>query len=353
MAAEIACFVSRWGGSCARVLSLALSATPLGLAASAFAQAVQASDASIDAQEARTDALLGTLNAATPQPLTNLYATAPGLEQQLPAPRRSVNLLAPLAYNSNAEQIPHGGTQTLASSPFGGVSWAAPLGGLPLRVTLGASSVLNRYFDASSADNNRVMLTGRLQYVNANDDQAFSPYLAVVPRWSYAPAFSDFTGSRQDINFGLNKRFNFDGSLQPVPISGNTSAATAWSFGFTAFVQRRLREPQLSSSAAYFIPSISYAISADLNASVAVEFLGRWYDANSAGRADRDFEALPIATVEYVVPASFLGGEKTARLLGRPAIDLQGSHLSVWSTAPGANYRQWDAQAAIKMGWRF
>lgn len=36
--------------------------------------------------DARTDALLGTPNKATPVPQTNIFSTSPGLEQQAPGP---------------------------------------------------------------------------------------------------------------------------------------------------------------------------------------------------------------------------------------------------------------------------
>ena len=90
----------------------------------------------------------------------------------------------------------------------------------------------------------------------------------------------------------------------------------------TAFAQRRLRQPQLSSDAPFFIPSASWVISKDWNASLAVELLGRWYEPNSVGETNRDWEVLPIATLEYIIPASLFGGENLANLLGRPAIDL-------------------------------
>src|SRR5208283_434838 len=138
-------------------------------------------DSGGDAQDARTDALLGTLNLETPEPLSNLYSTAPGLEQPAPTPQWRFNLLAPLTFDSNAEQISQGGTQTLGTSPFGGVSWAAPVANLPFRVTVNANSELNRYFDASDADNDRVTVSGRVQYVDPGNDQAFSPYFAIAP----------------------------------------------------------------------------------------------------------------------------------------------------------------------------
>jgi hypothetical protein len=192
-----------------------------------------------------------------------------------------------------------------------------------------------------------------LQYVDPKDDQAFSPYAAFAPRWQYGGPNSFYQEQRQDTNFGFNKRFNFDGGFQPIRAAGDTSAATIWSFGVTSFVQIREREPRLSSDAAFVIPSVSYVISREWNASLAVEFLGRWYERNAFGGANRDYEALPIATLEYVVPAAVLGGETNARLFGRPALDLQGSRLYVWSTSPGVSYGQWDLRVALKLGWRF
>ena len=74
-------------------------------------------------------------------------------------------------------------------------------------------------------------------------------------------------------------------------------------------MQIREREPRLSSDAVFLIPSVSYVISQEWNASLAVEFLGRWYERNRFGAANHDYEAMPIATLEYVVPAAVFGGE--------------------------------------------
>jgi hypothetical protein len=72
-----------------------------------------------------------------------------------------------------------------------------------------------------------------------------------------------------------------------------------------------------------------------------------------AGETSRDWEALPIATLEYLIPASLLGGERFAKALGRPALDFQGSYLRVWSTVPNVSFGHWEAWAAIRIGWRF
>ncbi len=339
-------------GSVARQLAVLIGAVVLSvLPASAFAQA-QRVDTESDANDARTDAVLAMPNLSTPAPLTNLYATSPGLEAQIPAPRLGVNLLMPLGWDSNPEAVRSGGTPTWETSPLGSLSLSAPIGA-PFRFTASGFGELNNYFSASDVNVQRVGGSARLQYVDPNDDQAFSPFVAIAPRQQYASPTSGLQEVRQDFNIGFNKRFNFDGAFQLLPAAADTSAQTVWSFGLTAFAQQRERDPRLSSDALFLIPSVSKVITPDWSASFAVEMLGRWYEPNTAGDANRDLEAQPIATVEYLIPASFLGGEKVAKILGRPALDFQGSYLKVWSTAPGVSYGQWNAQAALRMGWRF
>ncbi len=162
-----------------------------------YAQTADRLDAQSDAQDARNDALLATPNLATPEPLSNLYSTAPGLEQQAPGPQWRFNVLAPFGYNSNPEDLNHGGTQTLETSPFGNLSWAAPVANLPLRVTANVNSESDRYFRASDADLDKFGVAGRVQYVDPTNDQAFSPYVAIAPRWDYLPTFSDQISARR------------------------------------------------------------------------------------------------------------------------------------------------------------
>jgi hypothetical protein len=69
--------------------------------------------------------------------------------------------------------------------------------------------------------------------------------------------------------------------------------------------------------------SSAYVISKDWTASLAVEVLSRWYEPTSTGFSGRDLEALPIATVGYVIPSSFFGGDKFATMLGRPALNFR------------------------------
>jgi hypothetical protein len=125
----------------------------------------------------------------------------------------------------------------------------------------------DRFIKSRSADLDKIGGSVRLQYVDPNNDQGFSPYLAYAPRWDFIPTFADEIASREDVNVGFNKRLNLDGNFQNLPFSGNTAASTVWSFGLTVFGQRRFREPAPSSSALFVIPSVSYVISDHWNAS--------------------------------------------------------------------------------------
>ena len=283
---------SRCASACAFGLALGVAFPAAALAQAAGGR----SDAGVDADEARTDALLGALNLSTPEPYGNLYSTAPGAEQQVERPQFRFNLLAPLNFDSNPLELGSGSDSSWGTFPVGNLSWAAPVGDLPFRVSANARSEFRRFFNEPDADVDRLTFSGRLQYVDPTNDQAFSPYFAITPRFSYLPTFSDQTQARQDFNLGFNKSFHLDRSFQLIPVSADTSADTVWSFGLTAFAQKRFRQPQLSSDALFLIPSASWVISKDWNANFAVEMLGRWYEPELVGRneprlgspADRD-----------------------------------------------------------------
>jgi hypothetical protein len=211
----------------------------------------------------------------TPVPQTNLFATAPGLEAgSLTA--IYIKFLAPFLYNSNAEKASSGGTHTLEMSPVGNLSWAAPLFDLPVRLSANVRAETDRFVESNNADLDK--LVGSLRAHDSNNDQSFSPYFAYAPRKAFAPTFSREVETRHDLNLGFNKIFNFDGNFQGVPFASDTGAATVWSFGLTAFGQRRFREPTSSSYALFVIPSVSYVISEQWSASLAVEVIGCWFD---------------------------------------------------------------------------
>jgi hypothetical protein len=225
--------------------------------------------------------------------------TAPGAEQQVEGPQIRLNALAPINFDSNPLELGWGSPSSWGTFPVGNASAAAAVGDLPFRVSVSARSQFKRFFSEPDADIDRLTFSGRIEYVDPHNDQAWSPYFAITPRFSYLPTFSDQTEARQDFNLGFNKSWHFDGSFQLIPVAADTSAAIVWSFGLTAFAQNRQRQPQLSSDALFLIPSASWVISKDWNASLAEEMLGRWYERDSAGEASHDWEVLPIVTLEY------------------------------------------------------
>ena len=204
------------GGLRRRELALAMAVALLvNVPSPLYAQS--AAEAASDAQDARIDAILGMPNRSTPVPLSNLYSTAPGLEQQLPSPDLRSNFLFPFGYNSNAEELQQGGTPTLELNPTGNISWAAPVGALPLRVTVSGFAESDRFLRASDVDLDKMGGSARLQYVDPSNDQAFSPYVAFASRWDFLPTFSDQISSRQDFNMGINKNSTSMGTSNTSP----------------------------------------------------------------------------------------------------------------------------------------
>jgi hypothetical protein len=315
----------------------------------------QRSDSYEDGSSARTDAMFGMPGQYSSVPLDNLFATTPGLEQQARRSTFTFNVLAPIFYNSNGDLTPSGGTAGQNSaefSPIVGLSWATPVLDLPLRFSANVRAEVDRFTQVPSADFDKLALSGRLQYINPNNDQAYSPYFVYAPRFDFDPFFRERFATRQDLNLGVNKTFNFDANFQRVAFSSDTLAETVWSFGLTVFGQRRFRDPQPSSWAFYVIPSLTHVISENWNVSLGIEIMRRWFDPY-LGFNEAEWFIEPIATLEFVLPAAWFGSDRNARMFGRPAIDLQMAYEQNWSNIPAFSYSAWHVGAALKLGWRF
>lgn len=333
-----------------RILSsiLALAATAL----TATPVAAQLKDQHEDANSARYDAMFGMPGSYLVAPQNNVFATAPGLEQQARRSQFTVNGLVPLFFNSNAEAVPTGGTNSAEFSPILGISWSTPVLDLPLRFTANARAEVDRFTQAPSVDFDKIALSGRLQVVDANNDQAYSPYIAYVPRFDFAPFYKDWFATRQDLNFGVNKRFNFDGDFRRIAFSGDTFGETVWSLGVTVAIQKRFRDPPPGSWAAVFIPSMTYVISPQWNMSLGIDLERRAFDSVN-GFNQEDWFLEPILTLEFVIPERWFGSAATAAAIGRPAIDFQVAYERNWSNVPAFNYEIWHVGGALKLGWRF
>ena len=113
-------------------LSRALSgglvvAATLGLAGcwAGVAMAQPGGNESLVGDQGLIDAILATPNYKTPVLPDNAFATAPGLEQPIPAPQFTLNVLAPLFFNSNPEFRSSGGPQSFEASPVARLGWAS------------------------------------------------------------------------------------------------------------------------------------------------------------------------------------------------------------------------------------
>jgi hypothetical protein len=331
-----------WQSFALAVSSLVLlSVTPVG---------AQVSDSHSDGNDARYDAMYGTPNSYTPTSQDNLFATTPGLEQQASRSQFTANGLVPLSFNTNAGFLPSGGSNTAEFDPQAGISWTTPIANSPLKFTANVRAEFDRFTADSGFEFDKLRVLGRLQYVDADNDQAYSPYVSYVPRWDFTPLFDNRFALRQDVNVGFNKVFNYDANFQRVPFGSSTSTDTVWSFGLTSFFQARFRDPAPGSFAVVAIPSVSYVISPQWNVSGGFEIERRQFDGvNLFTQRDWFFE--PITTLEFVLPSAWFGS--AASLVGRPALDFQIAYERNWSNLPAASYTIWHAGAGAKFGWRF
>ena len=213
------------------------------------------------------DALSATSQQKTPSLPDNVFATAPGLEQPARVPQFTLNAWAPALFNSNVQFLRSGGSNAFEGSPLARLGWASQLFDTPIRISGGASLESKRFVNGPGAAIDYIRTSARAQYTNPQDDQAFSPYLSYVPELKFDPTFANNLTTQQDINFGIDKVFNFDGAFNRVPASSSSSART-WSFGFNIGAQQRFREPSPQSRAFFFDPSASYVISDQWNASL-------------------------------------------------------------------------------------
>jgi hypothetical protein len=309
-----------------------------------------------DGADARMDAMFGTPDRYGVVPQDNVFATTPGLEQQARAQRFTFNVLVPIGFNSNPQELNPafgGGTNTAEFSPVAGLTFAAPLFDLPFRVTANVRAELDRFTQAPTLDFDKVAAGGRIQYIDPTNDQAYSPYIAYQARWDFTPFYQTWLENRQELNVGVNKTFNYDANFRRVAFSGNTLAETTWSFGVTAIIQRRFVNPAPSSWAFFVIPSATYVITDQWNLSLGLDFMRRGFDSVQGGYSEEDLFLQPIVTLEYVLPSAWFGSDRNATLLGRPALDFQVAYERNWSNVPAFDYSAWHVGAALKLGWRF
>ena len=340
-------------GSIRRRVAIAM----LGLAATLITPSVARAqetnrDTASDGQEFLFDVLYGMPSSGDPVIGESMLSTDPGAEQQARTPMFYFRILAPLNYTSNAESRNSGGTETVEGSPEVRLGFASQIGELPLRFSTSVAVEMDRFTASNSGEFDKIRTRSQLQYVDSNDDQAFSPFIGFSPRVDFSPTFDDNFATRYDLNLGVAKAFNFDGDLNRVPASGNTAAASKLRLGCTLIAQRRFRDPAPESYALLLIPSVSYRISDDWSAALAIDFTGRWFE-TIRGVSQNNFTVEPVGAIEYSIPERWLGGADNARLFGRPAIDFFGGVEQNWSNVSTREFTRVFSGFAIKAAWRF
>jgi hypothetical protein len=330
-------------GSWVTIVLLSFTADPAGAQPANF-------DAISDGSDALADALLATPDRKTPVPDVNLFATAPGEEQAtIRLGTIRLNALAPIYYTSNAEGVSSGGSNSAEANPELNLNGSLNAFDSRLRVSGLVRLEADRYAPASNSNFDKIRINLAARYLNPNNDQDFSPFISYIPRLDFQPTFSRKFATRQDLNFGVSKLFNFDSEFRRLPPNGNSSSEAAWTFGLTVFGQRRFRSPAPQSYAVVLAPSVGYTINDSWNASFDTFFTTRWFDPAVAAASPRSFLVEPIAVLEYVLPESWLGGH--ARAFGNPALDFQVSHEQYWTKAPGRAAGTWWVGVALKTGW--
>jgi hypothetical protein len=324
----------------------------LGTLETARAQNTDATnaDTGTDGQEFLFDMLYGMPSDEPAIPDSNYVATAPGAEQQAPRPRFYAWALAPLNYTSNADWQRSGGTETLEGSPEVRFGLTAPVFDLPLRFSSSVAVEFDRMVESNAGEFDKVRPRVQLQYVDAENDQAFSPFLGFSPRWDFRPTFDDNFATRYDLNLGVQKAFNFDDVLRLLPRSGNSSRDARLRLGCTVIGQRRFRDPAPESWAFLFIPSVAYRIADNWNAALSIEVTRRLFDSVNAV-AQKNLTLEPVASLQYQIPESWLGGADTARWLGRPRIDLFAGVEQNWSNVFTGQFTRVYAGMAFRTLW--
>ena len=307
-------------------------------------------DTGTDGQEFLFDMLYGMPDRYGEVPEPSYVATAPGAERQAPRPSLYFWTLSPLNYTSNADWQRSGGTETLEGSPEVRFGLTAPVFDLPLRFSSSVAVEFDRMVESNAGEFDKVRPRVQLQYVDAENDQAFSPFVGFSPRWDFRPTFDDNFATRYDLNLGVQKAFNFDDVLRLLPRSGNSFRDARLRLGCTVIGQRRFRDPAPESWAFLFIPSVAYRIADNWNAALAIEVTRRLFDSVNAV-AQKNLTLEPVASLQYQIPESWLGGADTARWLGRPRIDLFAGVEQNWSNVFTGQFTRVYAGMAFRTLW--
>jgi hypothetical protein len=252
---------------------------------------------------------------------------------------------APLYFNSNPKELQSGGPKALEGDPELELGWGRSLTSVPLKLSVKLRADTDRFANVPEAGEDEFSGTSKASYYDANNDQAWAPFVSYKGSAEYEGTFSPWTETINDFALGLDKLFNFDGALHRLPASARSRGTAVWSLGVSFFVQRRLRTPGPSSTALYVVPSATFVPSKDWSVSLFMSTRERWFDSVTSAAATtsrRDLEIEPIVTIAY-----------DTRLPGKPQIALQASFERRSSNLANKSWNQWAVGPVLTANWRF
>jgi hypothetical protein len=269
------------------------------------------------------------------------------VDQTAPLVPREFNFRvnAPLYFNTNPKEVQPGGPKALEGGPELELGWGRSLTSVPLKFGVKLRADTDRFANVPEAGEDEFSGAFKASYYDANNDQAWAPFVSYRGSAEYEGTFSPRTETKNDFAFGLDKLVNFDGGLHPLPASARSRGTGVWSLGVSFFVQRRVRAPGPSSIALYFVPSATFVSSKGWSASLFMSTWERGFDnvtSAAATIARRDFEIAPIVTIAY-----------DTRLPGIPQIALQASFERRSSNISNKSWSQWAVGPVLTANWRF
>src|SRR5580704_14642483 len=177
---------------------------------SAIAQTIAANQADTAEQDDRSDRIQDQEDAidAAQDTVQVQQDVAQGVP---PAPQEfNFRINVPLSYNSNAEEAPSGGPAALGADPEIELGWTRSLTSVPLKITARLRADTDRYADVPRAGEDEASWSVKASYYDADNDQAWAPFVSYKGGTIFDPTFSPWTETRNDLALGFDKFFNFD-----------------------------------------------------------------------------------------------------------------------------------------------
>lgn len=250
-------------------------------------------------------------------------------------------------------------TPSLDFGPDADISWTRKLQSIPIqliaRLNLNEDTYAGSKFDAN--DQRTVYARLVAKYYDPSDDQAWQPYIDLKNTEIFAPNVNDGNGTENNLAIGVEKDFNFDGSLDRLATAAHSSRDAVWTVSLKVYAQRRFDSWGVRSVALIAKPELDYLATDNLVFALEVKTTKRWFDGATIGNAmvlRQDVSVDPQLTISYNPPDWLFGGDRSlTRILGVPSIAFQAEFEHVSSNIAKNSANEWSIAPALSATWRF